>query len=518
MSPRGEGASRPRSNGHPGPVDEAKTARRRPPFPGAWERRRTTRDGGRASAPRPSGKWAWARLGASWFFAMAVTSACSASAIPRPIPARALAGGPLGTAEVEGDGAFSLPLPAIHGDDERQFFRGRALFRDLWVTAPASTETRDGLGPIFNARSCAGCHRSDGRGRGVDDGAPFVEGVVRLSIPGPEGDPPLPEPTYGGQLQPLGVYGVPGEGTPILRYEELPGQYADGTPYSLRRPHLEVEGLAHGPLGPTTMTSVRVAPAMTGLGLLEGIDEAVILAQADPDDRDGDGISGRANWVPDVARGETRLGRFGWKANQPTILQQAAGAFGGDLGLTTRLFPTGPCTEPDEACRDAPSGGDPEVIDPIVDDVAAYSRGLAVPAPRDLEDPAVQAGEVSFEALGCADCHHPTQAVNSAPIAGLNGSTIWPYTDLLLHDLGPGLADGRPDFLAEGGEWRTSPLWGLGLLQVVNGHQTLLHDGRARGFAEAILWHGGEAEVAKEAFRQADAETRAALLAFLESL
>lgn len=443
---------------------------------------------------------------------------CGAAAGPGPVdPARYWAGGRVGTVEVATDGAFSLPLPSLIGDAERQFFRGRALFRDQWVTAPASTQTRDGLGPVFNARACFACHQKDGRGRGPEDGADFVEGVVRLSMTMPSGEI-QPEPNYGGQLQPSGIYGVPGEGRPKVYYRTIEGAYGDGQPYSLRQPELVVEALALGPLSETVLTSARVAPMMIGLGLLEAIPEAEILAVADPDDLDGDGISGRANRVDDVSGGALALGRFGWKSNQPTVTQQTAGAFGGDLGLTTRLFPLGPCGPTDEACLAAPSGGDPEVLDTILEDVAFYSMALGVPAPRDLDDPEVGAGERVFKEMGCESCHRSGWTLGASELAQVEGETIWPYTDLLLHDLGEGLADRRPDFEANGQEWRTAPLWGLGLLGQVNGHQTLLHDGRARSFAEAILWHGGEGEAAKERFRSADAATRAALLHFLESL
>jgi CxxC motif-containing protein (DUF1111 family) len=447
-------------------------------------------------------------------------SACGEEIVDPPPPARVYAGGSAGTVFVDTDGAFSLPFPILKGDTERRFFRGRALFRDTWVIAPASTETRDGLGPVFNARSCFACHAGDGRGRPPEDGGALKEGVLRISIPGANAHGgPLADPSYGTQLQPLGVPGVPAEGQAVVRWEAVPGQLGDGTPYELRRPILELDALALGPTDPAILTSLRVAPMMQGLGLLESVDEATIVNMADPDDLDGDGISGRVNRVWDVKKGQPILGRFGWKANQPSIEQQTAGAFNGDLGITSSLFPATPCTEANTACMNAPDGGQPELLEVILDDVTFYARTLAVPTPRGADDAVVIRGEKLFGDLGCAGCHVPSLSTGSRGIVdGVADETIWPYSDLLLHDLGEGLADGRADFEAGPSEWRTPPLWGLGMLEKVNGHRYLLHDGRARGFEEAILWHGGEGSAAMEAYRRSSADDRAAVLAFLESL
>jgi CxxC motif-containing protein (DUF1111 family) len=256
-----------------------------------------------------------------------------------------------------------------------------------------------------------------------------------------------------------------------------------------------------------------------GLGLLESVPEVDLRALADPEDADGDGISGRANEVIDVATGDRVLGRFGWKANQPSIAQQVAGAFLGDIGITSSRFPEGECTAEQPACAEAPDGGAPEVEDDTLASVVFYQSVLAVPARRDFEAPDVVEGRALFRRAGCDGCHTPRHVTGSdAPVGALEGQTIWPYTDLLLHDLGPELADGRPDSEADGNEWRTPPLWGLGLVPTVNDHDLLLHDGRARGFAEAILWHGGEAETARDAFRAMTREERAALVRFLGSL
>ncbi|MCC6849158.1 MAG: thiol oxidoreductase [Deltaproteobacteria bacterium] len=417
--------------------------------------------------------------------------------------------------------AFGQPAANLPFGDRPDFFTGNALFNRNWVTAPSSTVGSDGLGPIFNAVSCSTCHFKDGRGRppAAEDEA-FESALVRLSVPG--SDPVagvVAEPRYGRQLGNRSIRGVPAEGAPRLVYEDRAGSYGDGTPYALRAPRLAIDGLAYGPLAPDVLTSVRVAQQIAGLGLLAAMDDAALLARADPDDADGDGVSGRANLVWDRRRGESVVGRFGWKASVPTIEQQVAGAFVGDIGITSPLFASEDCTAVQTACMQAPNGGSPEIDQLKLDLVTFYVTLLAVPARRDLADPVVRRGEALFAATGCAACHVPTLV--TAELAGfpaVSGQTIHPYTDLLLHDLGPDLADGHPDYLASGSEWRTPPLWGLGLVPIVNDHLFLLHDGRARGFAEAILWHGGEATTAREAFRTLPAGDRDALVRFLESL
>jgi CxxC motif-containing protein (DUF1111 family) len=389
------------------------------------------------------------------------------------------------------------------------------------VTAPSSTEGSDGLGPLFNARSCSACHFRDGRGRPpVEPDEPFVALLFRLSIPGRAADGgPLPEASYGGQLNQQAILGVPPEGRALVVYEERPGAYGDGTTYSLREPRYELVDLGYGPLDPQILVSPRTAPFLVGLGLLEAVDEAAILDAADLDDGDGDGISGRPNVVWNRATRSTALGRFGWKANQPTIEQQNAGAFLGDIGVTSDLFPEQNCTAAQTECAAAPNGGEPEVDAEKIEAVTFYVRHLAVPARRDTDDPIVLRGEQLFHDVGCASCHRATFVTGDVPGApALSRQRIHPYTDLLLHDMGPDLADDRPDFEADGREWRTPPLWGIGLVETVNGHDLLLHDGRARGLAEAILWHGGEGTAARERFRNLPAEGRAALIRFLESL
>ena len=416
--------------------------------------------------------------------------------------------------------AFSLSARNMSSDRQTRFFVGNSFFNKNWVVAGNSTTGRDGLGPTFNARSCSTCHRKDGRGRPPAPGEAFTSMLLRLSVPGvdPHGGPQGAGP-YGDQLQSQAIDGVPVEGLPRVTYVERPGSFADGTPYSLRVPTYTIDAPALGPLPDDLLVSPRVAPAMIGMGLLEAIPEADLRALADPDDSDGDGISGRINEVWDVEAGALAPGRFGWKANQPSVRQQTAGAFLGDMGITSSLFTDQNCPSGQPACSAALAGGALEIADELLADVVFYSSTLAVPARRDLDAPAPLRGEQVFLAAGCDACHTPRhRTAADAPLLEAAGQTIFPYSDLLLHDMGPELADGRPDFLATGDEWRTPPLWGIGLVETVNGHTEFLHDGRARSLLEAVLWHGGEAGPARDAVLALSADERADLVAFLASL
>lgn len=344
--------------------------------------------------------------------------------------------------------------------------------------------------------------------------------LLRLSVPGTDAHGgPSPDPNYGGQLNPYGILGVPGEGTPRVTTSVQSGEYDDGGAYELSTPSYAIEDVAFGELAEDVMISPRTAPQMVGLGLLQAIDEADILAAADPDDEDADGISGRANWVWDEASSSEALGRFGWKANQPSLEQQVAGAFLGDMGITSPLFSQQNCTEAQPECLQAPDGGSPELDAEHLADVVYYSKLLAVPARRSVGEREVQRGEALFRELACSSCHTPRfQTGEIEDFPELSQQVIFPYTDLLLHDMGEELADGRPDFGADGNEWRTPPLWGIGLFEAVNDHTRYLHDGRARNLEEAVLWHAGEADASARAFRALDSEERSALLRFLESL
>lgn len=445
---------------------------------------------------------------------------------PPAEPGEALSGGS-STVLQSDHNAFSLPSANLSPSRRLDFSVGNSFFRNPWVIAPATTTARDGLGPLFNTNACQNCHIKDGRGHPpTADAQSAVSMLVRLSIPAGRADQAsllhagiVPEPVYGGQLQDMAIPGSAPEGKVRIDYRSLPMHFADGTQVQLRQPTLQISQLAYGPLHPDTQLSARIAPPMIGLGLLEAISDASILANADPDDANGDGISGRANQVWDDALGTTVLGRFGWKAGQPTLNQQNAHAFAGDMGLTSNLLPRDDCTPSQTACRQAVNGGQPEVSDEVLALVLFYSRNLAVPARRQVDDLQVRQGKQLFNQAGCSSCHRPSFTTRSdAAEPELANQLIRPYSDLLLHDMGEGLADNRPEFLASGREWRTAPLWGLGLTETVNGHSQLLHDGRARNLLEAILWHGGEAETARQQVLAFDAEQRAALLAFLHSL
>lgn len=421
--------------------------------------------------------------------------------------------------------AFSLPLANLSPSRRLDFSVGNSFFRNPWVIGPASTDARDGLGPLFNTNACQNCHIKDGRGHPpAADAKQAVSMLVRLSVPASETDDLtrtglVPEPNYGGQFQDAAIPGVEPEGRVRVSYEPVTLTFTDGHQVTLRKPRLEFSDLAYGEMHPATLFSARVAPPMIGLGLLEAIPEADLLAHADPNDDDGDGISGRANRVWDSANNTTAMGRFGWKAGQPGVLQQSAGAFANDMGLNSHLVPTDSCAPSQTACLAMPNGGEVEVSDSVLNSVVFYSRTLAVPARRNVEDPQVLKGKALFHEANCQGCHIPKFTTGAqAPEPELANQTIRPYTDLLLHDMGPGLADGRPEFLANGQEWRTAPLWGIGLTEAVNGHTQFLHDGRARNLMEAVLWHGGEAAASRDKVLTFDADQRAALLAFLNSL
>jgi CxxC motif-containing protein (DUF1111 family) len=418
---------------------------------------------------------------------------------------------------------------------EADFKMGRALFRRLWVSAPSSTKSSDGLGPLYNARGCVNCHLRDGRGHPPsanwpDDSA--VSMFLRLSIPPQTAEQKqliaehkanvIPEPTYGYQLQNYAIRGHDAEGRMNITYAEEPVTLRDGTVVKLRRPTYTISDLGYGSLDPQVMLSPRVAPQMIGLGLLEAISEEDIRSGAKADT----GVSGRPNEVWSVEHNRVMLGRFGWKAGNPTIRQQSAEALAIDIGLSNPLVPRpfGDCTAAQTLCLNAPNGNSPgpdgvEVNRQLLDLMTFYSENLAVPARRDHDDPKVLQGKALFSATGCAACHRPsftTGVIADQP--HLSNQKIWPYTDLLLHDMGEGLADNRPEGVATGREWRTPPLWGIGLTETVSGHTFFLHDGRARSLEEAILWHGGAAQGARDGYAALSKSERDALIAFLRSL
>ncbi len=430
--------------------------------------------------------------------------------------------------------AFSLTSGNTSFERELDFKVGNGLFKKLWVSAPSSTLASDGLGPLFNARSCQRCHHKDGRGhppQGPEDSA--VSMLVRLSVPA---DNPVaeaagylatrPEPTYGGQFHDLSIAGVPAEGRFTVRYTEAEVSLSEGETARLRTPVYGFADLAYGPMHPEVMISPRVAQQMIGLGLLEAIPAADILAHADPEDRDGGGISGRPQIVSSRETGTEMLGRFGHKAGRPSVREQSAAAFNGDLGISTTLFPeaAGDCTPAQMRCTAAPNGNtaghdNAEAGDGVLELVTFYARNLGVPARRDAGDAEVLRGKQVFYETGCIACYTPKFVTHRLPdMPEQSFQVIWPYTDLLLHGMGPGLADNRPDGRASGQEWRTPPLWGIGLTQQVSGHSYFLHDGRARSLLEAVLWHGGEAEAQRTRVVEMPKADRDALIRFLESL
>lgn len=464
------------------------------------------------------------------FLALGLSACDDAPRFTKAEPGEARSGGAT-TVRKTDQNAFSLPSANLPPSRRVDFSVGNSFFRSPWVIAPSTTTARDGLGPLFNTNACQNCHIKDGRGHPpAPDAANAVSMLVRLSIP----DSPayanvieqlgvVPEPVYGGQFQDMAVPGVTPEGKLRVEYTPLPIRFKDGTEVELRKPVLQFTQLGYGPMHPDTRFSARVAPPMIGLGLLEAIPEDAILANAAAQAKENNGIKGRANRVWDDAQQKTVMGRFGWKAGQPNLNQQNVHAFSGDMGLTTSLRPFDDCTDAQTACKQAPNGngpdGEPEVSDNILRLVLFYTRNLAVPARRGVNDEQVLAGKNLFFQAGCQSCHTPkyTTAANAAE-PELANQVIRPYSDLLLHDMGDGLADHRSEFQASGRDWRTPPLWGIGLTQAVSGHTQFLHDGRARNLLEAVLWHGGEAQQAQQQVLSFNAEQRAALLAFLNSL
>jgi CxxC motif-containing protein (DUF1111 family) len=428
--------------------------------------------------------------------------------------------------------AFHQPSPALSPAEAQYHAAGRVSFEQLFGLQQ--------LAPLWNSNTCGGCHVNGGRSPlGSNPAIPQL--LFRVSAPGMADDGgPNPVPGIGGQIQPFaivnGALGIGPEGTVSTTYAEQLQTFADGLGYSLRTPtYTPSVALPAG-----TMLSPRIGSQVAGLGLLEAVPEQDILNLADPTDSDHDGITGRPNRVWDAALQQPVLGRFGWKANQPNLLQQAAAAFNGDLGITSPFFPLesnvpGGGRNKKGPGVPLPSGGlssltaaaavlrsnttTPTDIDTDgLFSTAFYTGTLAVPARRNASDPQVVAGQALFVSAKCAACHTPTLRTSSLAPYGLGGQTIHPYTDLLLHDMGPGLADNRPDFLASGSEWRTAPLWGLGLSATTSNHTNYLHDGRARNVLEAVMWHAGEGDFSRRYVAQLSQKDRDALVAFVNSL
>ena len=447
--------------------------------------------------------------------------------------------------------SYSKPSSNLTASRKGHFFIGNAFFRQPWVIAPASTDSRDGLGALFNVAACQSCHVKDGRGHAPmtsDDDADSL--LIRLAMPATTDEQrqqlqnslieKVVHPMYGGQLQDRGIQGVPAEARIAVQWTDKPVTFADGHVETLRAPTFNLTKPGYGAFDDDLMVSPRVALPMIGLGLLEQIPDEAIKKQAvdNKNSTNGD-ISGKFNWVMDPQTGKHALGRFGWKAGQTKLITQNQSAFNEDMGLTSNIRPHESCMPTQTACMNATTGADEqgngkppvEVNDEVAKFVEFYTRNLAVPHRRDADDTLVLAGKKRFYDMGCQSCHTPRYQLPKTDDDHLeqHGQVIYPYTDLLLHDMGDDLADRtiagklpakniQVEFLANSYEWRTPALWGIGLAQTVDPQATFLHDGRARTLMEAVLWHGGEAQKQQQKVLKLDKQGRSELNAFLQSL
>jgi len=416
-----------------------------------------------------------------------------------------------------GPNAFGMPLANISRSNRRAHVIGNSFFNKNWVFSPSSTTARDGLGPLFHARSCSSCHVRDGRGAPTNDSTTSIGLLFRLNVPGKSyGDPVL-----GVQLATKAAPGVEPEGTVNVRYEEKEVGFDNLKTASLRKPQYELITSNHyGDPHAKIQFGPRIAQQLVGVGLLEAVPDTAILAKADPNDEDGDGISGKPNYIFNPESKKRELGRFGWKANEANLRTQTASAFLRDMGITSPIHPVEDFTKPQkEKINVTLIANPPDIDDSKFDRVVTYLRTLAPPAQRNVNDPSVKRGNILFNKIGCANCHTPSLRTGSdAAIDELKNQSIKPYTDLLLHDMGEDLADGIQDSLASGSEWRTPPLWGIGLTKTVNGNTFFLHDGRARSIEEAILWHGGEGSESRKNYSSLSLDDKVDLLNFINSL
>ncbi len=467
---------------------------------------------------------------------LALAPATAWQQAPQETSDEALSGGQISVAD-ESASAYAHPIATLDQKQAELFALGHRMFTNRWAFFWFEN-AEFGRGPTSNAQACTICHTRNGRGvapgsaftaRGEDGEArdhhitvPFEPApnlVIRVSIPGQDSrGGPKPHVAYGDQLQIFGVKGVvAAEGAFKVEWRERTMLLADGEQVPLRAPTITLTDLAYGPLEKDAMMGGRLAPPLIGLGLLEAIPEENIVALAAR--KTTDGVRGHVNRVWDESRHQTVLGRFGLKANHGSVREQVAAAFINDIGLSSPVYPEQNCPDVQPNCKEQMVAGKPEITELRLTATELYVRALSVPARRNVQDATIARGETLFAQTHCAQCHVATFRTGEfPPLPQLSNQIIHPYTDLLLHDMGSELADGRPDYLASGSEWRTPPLWGIGLSETVNGGGAFLHDGRARNFTEAILWHGGEAAVSREAFRALPREDRAALIAFLASL
>jgi CxxC motif-containing protein (DUF1111 family) len=433
---------------------------------------------------------------------------------------------------------YKQPVPGMSAKDKQRFIKGERVFTNFWIavnnpvipliwdlsqSGPGGGEW--GLGPMFMATNCAGCHLNAGRGRALDaSGLRVFQQLVRLSIPGetPHGGP-KPDPNYGQDIQSFDMVtrsdpdARAGEGEVFIDWVNSNFTFPDGSTIELRKPSVRVENLNFGPLADNVMISLRNTQAILGMGYLEAISEKDILKQVEK--QKAMGLNGRPNYVRDDINKKISLGRFGWKANQPSIKQQVASAFLADIGINSAIYPEQSCTPVQKECLAAISGKEPELRDELWEPITFWSQSLDVPAQRNRETAEFKTGEKLFESAGCSGCHVPEMRTGKyAAVPQLSNKLIRPYTDLLLHDMGPDLADGRSDFKASGSDWRTPPLWGIGLSMQVNASNSFLHDGRARNLLEAIVWHGGEAKTSRDKFIAFTKKQRDELIYFLSSI
>lgn len=454
---------------------------------------------------------------------------------------------------IQSTSVFAYKNPAQNLTDEQRklHFEGDKLFEKTFSDDPSRKDF--GLGPVFNHISCNGCHNRDGRGSlpmisGTNDWKPlgnssvflrisierFIQGETKSELN--HWGSPEAVPGYSTQLFHLGSWGVrddfPGTGQAKLwmKFEFSEFNYPDGEKVILRKPIFKITD-AYSPriYDSDVKTSPRIGTPMIGLGLIEAIKENDILAIS-KNDFSSEGVSGKPNWVFDIQKNLKKdpypisLGRFGLKANSPSVFHQSLAALRGDMGVTNYAFP-------EESIQDTKIYNDfkfkfpnkvqdhkLDIANEFADLLVFYSQTLAVPVRRSVSEEDVRAGGRLFSDIRCTTCHTPSFTTGQHPIPELANQKIFPFTDLLLHDMGPGLADGRQDFDASGSEWKTRPLWGIGQSKTVNPLAGFLHDGRAQNLEEAILWHGGEATHSVKLFSDLNKKQRQQLIKFLNSL
>lgn len=414
---------------------------------------------------------------------------------------------------------LSTIVDNLNDEEQDLAILGKSFFRIPWVEAPSATTARDGLGPLFNANTCTSCHPNNAYTNVfTQNGEVNRAMVVRLSIPSNNSlehksfeltSGFVPDPMYGSQLSINGTKDVPYEGQLKISYSSKMIEYADGTKVKLHVPHYELTNLNYKELHKDIRVSVRKAPALVGLGIIEQINEKEILANVDPDDKNNDGIRGVANFVYSIKDKKMVLGKYTYKASAPTLKQQIASAFHNDMSLTTTYFPFENCTSAQKECLNAKKARDAiDVPDLRLDAIDFYLKNLKVPVVEEKNE----RGKALFLQIGCASCHAPSMKLK-------DGTTAHVYSDFLLHDMGEELSDGRSEFNAKATMWRTTPLWGINTYKyAVGGQVEYLHDGRAKSLEEAILWHGGEALKTKETFMQLTKQQRDDLIEYLGEL